>query len=425
MVDLMLRSGGCHGESFIRKLAFFEPSIDPEIAAGKRNKTRVVKYRCPHNSAVQVYDHKNKTSRVIFGPDLAVLGPHENFNVLSLSAGKPKKNNALKSLAVLLGPDFITDIIEVETLDHARLRIQYAVNNKFEYTKGEKESEDKIFAVPDYIGFVCNNNASRIRGRVAQTPFDDFHRYSARIVKESIFGLDKEGVLRPSLMFPENNMVITNIDIQSIEPVDRRMRDSLLKSVQLAIEISTNSIERAASHEAARLDQIARGILDRSKLENEQAAEKARKYLLELRAETAAVESSGQAKAEAAARAERTLIEGQSEIERSTLWNEAEEIKDAAGLSSLTVSRESEINYQKKLNILEIEKAKALSKIDISKARNIIDAIGSETITNIALSGPETKMKMLKSLGIQNVLISDGLTPINLYQSGNGGFVRM
>ncbi len=30
-----------------------------------------------------------------------------------ISAGKPKKNNALKSLAVLLGPDFITDVIEV------------------------------------------------------------------------------------------------------------------------------------------------------------------------------------------------------------------------------------------------------------------------------------------------------------------------
>ena len=32
---------------------------------------------------------------------------------LCFVAGKPKKNNALKSLAVLLGPDFITDIIEV------------------------------------------------------------------------------------------------------------------------------------------------------------------------------------------------------------------------------------------------------------------------------------------------------------------------
>ena len=46
-----------------------------------------------------------------------------------------------------------------------------------------------------------------------------------------------------------------------------------------------------------------------------QAAEKARGNLYELRAITAAVESSGQAKAEAEARAERLLIEGQSEIE--------------------------------------------------------------------------------------------------------------
>lgn len=33
--------------------------------------------------------------------------------------------------------------------------------------------------------------------------------------------------------------VITNVDIQSIEPVDQQMRDSLSKSVQMAIEIST------------------------------------------------------------------------------------------------------------------------------------------------------------------------------------------
>ena len=44
----------------------------------------------------QIADFKEKTSRIVFGPDLAVLGPHEEFNVLSLSAGKPKKENVLK-----------------------------------------------------------------------------------------------------------------------------------------------------------------------------------------------------------------------------------------------------------------------------------------------------------------------------------------
>lgn len=46
-----------------------------------------------------------------------------------------------------------------------------------------------------------------------------------------------------------------------------------------------------------------------------QEAEEARHTLLELQAVAAAVESSGQTKAEAQARAERLLIEGQSAIE--------------------------------------------------------------------------------------------------------------
>ena len=47
------------------------------------------------------------------------------------------------------------------------------------------------------------------------------------------------------------------------------MKDSLAKSVQMAIEISTKSIERSAAHEAARMEQEAKGLLERQKLLNE------------------------------------------------------------------------------------------------------------------------------------------------------------
>ena len=47
-------------------------------------------------------------------------------------AGKPKKADAMKSLALMLGPDFITDIIQVETSDHARLSVKIAFNNYFD-----------------------------------------------------------------------------------------------------------------------------------------------------------------------------------------------------------------------------------------------------------------------------------------------------
>ncbi len=46
------------------------------------------------------------------------------------------------------------------------------------------------------------------------------------------------------LLFPQNNLVLTSIDIQSVEPVDQRTRDALQKSVQLAIEVRYKSIFR-------------------------------------------------------------------------------------------------------------------------------------------------------------------------------------
>ena len=54
--------------------------------------------------------------------------------------------------------------------------------------------------------------------------------------------------MRDEFRFPPNNLVITSIDIQSVEPVDQRTRDALQKSVQLAIEITTNSQEASARY---------------------------------------------------------------------------------------------------------------------------------------------------------------------------------
>jgi len=77
----------------------------------ERDKTRVVTYRAPHNSAVQIYDYKEKKSRVIFGPELIMLGPDEQFTVISLSGDQPKRPHVIKALSLLLGPDFMTDIV--------------------------------------------------------------------------------------------------------------------------------------------------------------------------------------------------------------------------------------------------------------------------------------------------------------------------
>ncbi|XP_071485231.1 major vault protein-like [Diadema antillarum] len=421
LVLSILRNGGGSGEGDIRKLAYFEQSIDPEYAGDKpRDKTKVVRYRCPHNTAVQVYKYQEKTARVVFGPDMVILGPHEDFNVLSLSAGKPKVENALKTICLMLGPDYITDIFQVETADHARLQIKIAFNNHFEFKHGDPVEESSIFSVPDFIGFACRQIGSRVRGAVSRVKFDEFHRNSMQLLKAGVFGFNKDGTLKDKLVFDANKLVITNVDIQAIEPVDSTMRTSLLKSVQMAIEIATQSIQRTAGHDAACKEQEARGLLERQKLINEQENEKARCFLHELQASTAAVESCGQAKAEAQAQAERLLIEGLSAIEAARLKAQAEEILASSDLDTTQMLRSSELDYQREMSDMEISRTKELADIDVSKFSQMVNALGKNIIRDIASSGPKFQVELLQSLGMETTIFTDGNSPINLFNVAEG-----
>jgi len=392
----------------------------PDHEAAERDKTKVVTYRAPHNSAVQIYDYKEKKSRVVFGPELIMLGPDEHFTVISLSGDKPKRPHVIKALALLLGPDFMTDIVIVETADHARLSLKLSYNWHFELNKKNADDSAKIFQVPDFVGDSCKAIASRVRGAVAAVSFDAFHRYSAKIIRSAVFGVDENEKVKNKFQFSSNNLVITNIDIQSVEPVDQRTRDSLQKSVQLAIEITTKSQEASAKHESARLEQEAMGRLERQKIVDEAAAEKARKELIQLQAETSAVESTGQATAEAKARAEAANIEGEAAVKQAELSAKATTIKSEADLSQQKLRQQAEITHKKALNELEITKARQLADIEAHKFKDIVDAISAETIKSMAEAGPAMQAKLLQGLGLKSFLITDGNSPINLFNTAQG-----
>merc|ERR1711907_905196 len=178
----------------------------------------------------------------------------------------------------------------VETSDHARLKLTLSYNWHFDIDRKDMKSgseiASKIFAVRDFTGDACKAMGSRVRGAVAGVTFDVFHKNSAKIIRASVFGMNGQGKVGDHFQFKANNLVITNIDIQSVEPVDIETRKSLQRSVQMAIQITTNSQEAAAKHSALREE------------------EEGKKKLLELQAESAAVETSGQARAEAKSKAE-------------------------------------------------------------------------------------------------------------------------
>jgi len=380
-----------------------------------RDKTRVVTYRTPHNSAVQIYDYKAKQSRVVYGPDLVMLGPEEQFTIQSLSGEVPKRPHVIKSLCLLLGPDFMTDVVVVETSDHARLSLKLSYNWHFDYDPSDNSKSSTIFSVPDFVGDACKAIASRVRGIVAAHSFDNFHKGSASIIREAVFGIDGEGKPRNRFVFSANNLVITNIDIQSVEPVDSRTRDALQKSVQLAIEITTKSQEAEARHEAERREQQARGRLERQKIEDEAEAEKCRRSLLELQAASAAVESTGQATAEAKARAQAAEIEGKGAVKQAELQAEADTIKGLGSLEQKKASQDAAVSHQQALDDLEINKAKDLAEIEAEKFKAIVDALGSKTLEAIAQAGPDMQAKLLSGLGLKSFMLTDSNSPLNIF----------
>lgn len=391
-----------------------------QTVGGARKKSQLVTYRIPHNSAVQIYDYKAKKARVVFGPELIMLGPDEQFTVLSLSGNTPKTPKVLNVIALLLGPRFSTDVVIVETSDHARLSLKLSYNWFFEVDKKNQEQAASLFSVPDFIGDFCKAIASRVRGNIASQSFDHFHKFSADIIRKAVFGTDEHGNVRNRFHFRANNLVITNIDIQSVEPVDQRTRDALQKSVQLAIEITTKSQEAAARHEAERREQEAKGRLERQKIDDEAEAEKARRELLSLQATSAAVESTGQAAAEAKARAAAAKIEGTANVTQAQYKAEAQAIKSNAQLKVLKSEQESEITHKREWNNLEIHKATQLAEIEAKKFKSIIDAVGPDTLRKISQAGPEMQARLLGGLGLKSFLITDGNRPINLFNTATG-----
>jgi major vault protein len=396
------------------------PKAAPE-QKNKRDATRAVVFHVPQNSAVQLHNYKNRTARLVFGPDLVMLGPDEAFTVISLSGGKPKQAHAIKTLALFMGPDFMTDVFTVETSDHARLQLQLAYNWYFDVPdRNDSEVAARIFQVPDFVGDACKAIASRVRGRVAGVKFDDFHRNSAKIIRTAVFGTDEQGRIGKDFRFETNNLVITNIDIQAVEPVDEETLKNLQKSVQIAIKITSDAQEAAARHDAERVEQEAKARLERQGIVDTRDAEAERKKLLELRAENAAIESTGQATAEAKAAAEASRIKGETTVNLARQESEATRVRNQTELEQLKARQAAELEHQQALTQLEIEKAERMATIRTEEFKNRMAAIGPETLKAIATAGPTLQADLLKGLGLQSVLITDGHSPVNLFNTADG-----
>jgi len=222
-----------------------------------------------------------------------------------------------------------------------------------------------------------------------------------------------------------NNLCITSVDVQNPEPVDPRMRDSLMKSQTLNIDITTKKAELAARHQAMRQEQESQGELEIQRYTDWAQAERSKKELLILQAETQAIKTSGSAVSEAKAQAESQLIKIGAEVVQAQFRAQAVTIESKAETEAKLAESLAEIGHKKAIYELEIKKNREMAEIEVKKFKDIVKAIGADTLVSIAKAGPEMKAKMLQALNLKGFLVTDGKNPINLFNTANGMISNM
>ncbi len=391
-----------------------EQILRRDLNITSRDKTRLVTYRCPFNSIMQIYNLKDKSSRIVFGPDLVMLEPHETFSVINLSGSTPKRDGVIETLYIRLGPVFSTDEFDVETVDHTRLKLRIAYNWKFNLKRGDQENGGRIFTIRDFIGDLCLTLGSKIRSFIATMAFDDFHKNSDSIIKKAVFGENEQKEINKYIDY-ESGLAITDVDIQSVTPSDKDTRRLLQQSVSLAIELATKTIKQQYTIQELVKRQEFKGEIEKLRMNNKIDFLKKEIKLNEKKIESEIIEKTGLSRALAAAQKEAIIIEYTSKKELAEKDKEAYEVEENFELEKQEKLNNNFFLRASEEQRIEVKKTTDKAKIESFKFSEIMGALGQETLIEVSKAGPELQAKLLQGLNLEGYIITEGDNPINLF----------
>ena len=204
--------------------------------------------------AAQIVD-KSGARRVVRGPLTALLAWGETLEALTLSSGTPKGTQALVHTAFLqIAGNQVSDRVEVVSSDlvQAEVKVKYRVS--FE------GSEERWFAVDNYVKLLCDHASSLIKAAARQTPVRRLRADIADIVRDTVLGKKAEGP-RAGLAFAENGMRVVDVEVHELEVTDDDV-GALLAAAQLhAITSAIKVAEReSALADRRRLEEIDRQL---------------------------------------------------------------------------------------------------------------------------------------------------------------------
>ena len=352
-----------------------KPSRPASGSSDRVDRTRAIVLRIEDNTSVLINDFETNHARVEFGPAKVMLRPYEDVTVLDLSGSTPKRPRQLKVLMLRLGPDFATDLFEVATRDHARLRIKLSYKWQFD-VEGDSEKDKAIFRVNDFIGYVCENLASRIRQVAAENDFETFHKNASVLIRRAIFGVDESGKARKDRLFSENKLRIIDIDIKDIAPVDDKtalkLREAIDTNIQIQLDASKQEAQAAAELKRIRSEEE-KQLAD---ISSHRKAEAERQSLIELQNKNHQLATLSHAKVGAEAQLEKARVESEEALARAEAEARASRIRTEAELERERKMSEVALERQKRLNDLEVDRQARLAAVEADQFRQRVEALG-------------------------------------------------
>lgn len=229
---------GKHQEAMLGDVAERKSTYNEPRTLTFANKFRgVPTIRVQQGYAVQVAD-SDGSRKVVEGPATLLLDYAESLDVLSLSTGKPKNTDRLFRTAYLnVKNNKVSDIIEVETIDHVKVRVKLAYNVNFE------GDSSKWFTIENYVKHMCDHVRSVLKGRTKKQTIEAFYNTATDFIRDNILGTAKlpdatnlTGSPRPGMAFPENGMRVTDVEVLGVEIVDTNVANLLSQSQQQVVQ---------------------------------------------------------------------------------------------------------------------------------------------------------------------------------------------
>jgi major vault protein len=361
----------------------------------------VVAFNVWNGFAVMIVDREGNR-RVVEGPRRVYLEYDETPEVLRFSKGRPKNHdNTEETVFLRVRNNVVGDIMHVETRDLCGATVKISMH--VDFVGEEDEDRMKWFSVDNYIKLLCERVGSLLKNHIRKMGVMQFYSDSTNVVRDIILGEKTGDDSRPGLLFEENGMVVSDVEVLDVILGDRELEKRLEEEASDALNkaLSIEKLMRSKSHD----EKVYSVRSEMEKLTHSASMETLR------------------------VNAEEKEEQDKRELERKLRDNE---IQDAT-LKIERERKEAEIAMEvAKMNaVIESDKARlgiqlSLMEGEAEKTKEVMSAISPDLVAALSALGDNDRIaKLAAAVSPQAVFSDEGLLQLMTAQFKGLGFGKL